>query len=305
MSNLEQIIKLRVVTIADAIRYSTRVAKGRSASAFRSSITSRQVAIVLVVGMCFTASGRGQGSPQSAAALMNEVVANELTDRVLQRKWEYLIDKRQGKQIITEEQVDTRDGPLYRVFAIDGTPLDYNQRQRDNARMDRLLNDPVQQVELKLAHDEDEAKLEKVLLLMPQAFLYEYDGVENNLLRIKFRPNTNYNPPTYEARVVHSLAGIIFVDQQHKRLAKLSGQLMDRVDFGYGLLGHIDRGGTIEIGRAQVDTSEWKTTFVNIQLSGRMVFFKTISKQEYETRSHFRAVSGNLSLIAARQLLAR
>jgi hypothetical protein len=224
---------------------------------------------------------------------------------VQQRNWEYLVDKREGKQIITEEQVDTKDGPLYRVLAIDGVPLDHNQRQQDNARMDQLLNNPVRQLKVKLAHDEDEAKLEKMLRLMPQAFLYDKDGMEGNLLRIKFRPNANYDPPTYEAKVVHSLAGTIFVDPQHKRLAKFSGRLLDRVEFGYGFLGYIDQGGTVEIGRVQVDTSEWKTTFVNIQLSGRMVFFKTVSKQEYETRSNFRSVSENLSLILASQLLAR
>ena len=171
--------------------------------------------------------------------------------------------------------------------------------------MDRLLNDPEQQLKLKLAHDEDEAKLEKMLRLMPQAFLYDYDGIENSLLRVKFRPNVNYNPPTYEARVVHSLAGTIFVDLQHKRLVKFSGRLINRVEFGYGFLGYIDQGGTVEIGRTLVDASEWKTTFVNIQMSGRMVFFKTISKQEHETRSNFRPVSGNLSLRAASLLLAR
>lgn len=271
----------------------------------RNPMSSCRLAIVLAVGVCFVAPGRGQSPPISAAALMNDVVANELTDRVQQRKWEYLIDKRAGKQIITEQQVDTKDGPIYRVLAIDGTPLNHDQRQQDNARMDRLLHDPAQQLKLKIAHDEDEAKLEKVLRLMPQAFLYDYDGMEGNLLRIKFRPNTNYNPPTYEARVVHSLAGTIFIDLQHKRLAKFTGRLMNRVEFGYGLLGAIDQGGTIEIGRRQVDNSDWKTTFVNIQLSGRIVFFKTINKQEYETRSGFRAVSGDLSLIAASQLLTR
>jgi hypothetical protein len=304
MSNLKQITKLRAATIANAIRDFIRVATSTNTTVFRNPISLRPVAMVLVVGVCFATSGRGQSSLQSAAALMNEVVANELSDRVQQRKWEYLVDKREGKQIITEEQVDTKGGPLYRVLAIDGVPLDHNQRQQDNARMDRLLNDPVQQLKLKLAYDEDEAKLEKVLRLMPQAFFYNYDGVESNLLRIKFSPNTNYNPPTYEARVVHSLAGTIFVDLQHKRLAKFSGRLMNRVEFGYGLLGYIDQGGTIEIGRVRVDTSEWKTTFVNIQLSGRMVLFKTISKQEYETRSDFRAVSSDLSFIAASQLLA-
>ena len=39
-------------------------------------------------------------------------------------------------------------------------------------------------------------------------------------------------------------------------------------------------------------------------LPGNILAFKTISKQEYETRSDFRAVSGDLSLIEASQLLA-
>jgi hypothetical protein len=69
-------------------------------------------------------------------------------------------------------------------------------------------------------------------------------------------------------------------------------------------LGHIDNGGTIEIGRVQVGPLQWKTALINIHLSGRLVLFKTISKQEYQTRSDFRAVSGDLSLLEASQLLA-
>jgi hypothetical protein len=76
------------------------------------------------------------------------------------------------------------------------------------------------------------------------------------------------------------------------------------VEFGFGFFGHIDNGGTIEIGRVQPGPSEWKTALINIQLSGRM-FFKTISQQEYETRSDFHEVSGDLSLLEASQLLAR
>jgi len=56
--------------------------------------------------------------------------------------------------------------------------------------------------------------------------------------------------------------------------------------------------------RVQVGPSQWKTTLINIQLSARLVFFKTITKQEYETRSDFRAVSGDLSLLEGSRLLA-
>jgi len=163
-----------------------------------------RLTIAFVLAVCITATGRDQLSTLPAVKLIDEVVANELTDRVQQRKWMYLIDKRQGKQTLTEEQVDTKDGPFYRVLAIDGIPLDSNQRQQDKARMDRLLHDPGLQLKIKQVHDEDEQKLEKLIRLLPEAFVYDYDGIEENLIRLKFRPNSNDNPPTYEARVAHS-----------------------------------------------------------------------------------------------------
>jgi hypothetical protein len=262
---------------------------------------ARLTAAFLLAISC-VAPAPAQSSPPLAADLVNAVVANELADRVERRKWMYLIEKRDGMQILTEEQVETKDGPLFRVLAIDGKPLDPDQRRQDNERIDRLLHDPGEQLKVKRAHDEDEQKLETLIRLMPVVFLYDYDGVEGTLVRVKFRPNPNYNPSTYEGRVVHSLAGTILIDPHQQRLTKLSGQLINPVEFGWGLLGHIDNGGAVEIGRIEVGPSEWKTALIDIQLSGRLVLFKTISKQEYETRSDFRAVPDDLSLSQANQL---
>lgn len=259
------------------------------------------IAVVWVVSAAALAQDHSSAAP--AGELINAVIANELRDRVLQRKWMYTIEKREGNQSLTEEQVETKNGPLYRVVALDGMPLTPDQRQQDNARIGRLLHDTSQQAKLKQQYDDDEQKLETLMRVMPNAFLYDYDGRDGNFVRLKFRPDPSYKPPNYEARVVHSLAGTVLIDSQQQRLAKLSGQLVDRVQFGYGVLGHIDTGGTIEIGRVQVGPSQWKTALLNIQLSGRMILFKTISKQQYETRSNFRAVAGDLSLSEANELL--
>jgi hypothetical protein len=97
---------------------------------------------------------------------------------------------------------------------------------------------------------------------------------------------------------------MVLIDPQQKRLAKFSGQSIENVQFGYGILGHIDKGGTIEMGRVQVGPSEWKTALINIRISGRVVFFKTIAKQQYETRSDFQPVSSDLSREQASRLLA-
>ena len=238
----------------------------------------------------------------TAGELVVAVVANEISDREKLQKWLCLIEKRAGKQTLTQMQVETKEGPLYRLLAIDGTALNLDQRQQDDARIGRLLKDPRQLQKLKQAQDEDEIKLQKLIGLLPEAFIYDYDGVEDNLLRVRFRPNPDYTPPTYEARVIHSLAGTILIDSEHKRLAKVAGQLMNRVDFGYGLLGRIDSG-TVELGRVPVGPQEWKTAFINIHFTGRLAIFKTISKDQYERRSEFRVVSSDLSLSDAKALL--
>ena len=238
----------------------------------------------------------------TAGELVNGVIANELSDREHLRKWIFTIEKRAGKQTLTEVQVESKDGPLYRLLAIDGTALSPDEQRQDDARIARLMKDPRPLLKLKQAEDEDELKLQRLLSLMPHSFVYEYDGVEENLLRVKFRPNPDYVPPTYEARVVHSLAGTVLIDPDHKRLARVSGQLMNRVDFGYGLLGRIDSG-SVEFARVEVGPQQWKTALINIQFSGRAVLFKTVSKDQYERRSDFRAVSSDLSLSDAKDML--
>ena len=262
----------------------------------------QRLAIAFLLAVTCAALAPAQNPAPSATALVNMVVANELADRVERRKWIYTVEKLDGKQKLTEEQVETKDGPIYRMLAIDGVPLNADQRQQDNARIDRLLRIPSEQLKVKRAYDQDEQKLESLMRLMPAAFLYEYDGGEGSLVRIKFRPNPNYSPSTYEARIVHSLAGSILIDAEQKRLAKLSGQLIQPVEFGFGLLGRIDNGGTVLIGRVEVGPSQWKTALIDIQMSGRLVIFKTINKRQHEVRSNFRPVPGDLSFSQANDL---
>ena len=106
-----------------------------------------------------------------------------------------------------------------------------------------------------------------------------------------------------ESKALQSMAGTILVNPQQKRLAHINGHLLENVDFGFGLLGRLAKGGTFEIERTQVSSSHWKTHLVDINVSGRMLLFKTISKQQHETRSDFEPVSSSLDLKQAEELL--
>jgi hypothetical protein len=277
-------------------------------SSFRGAYRSVSTASALTAGgfsagtIAIASESSDRSYTLTAGELIDAVVANELTDRAQLLKWICMIEKRTGKQTLTQLQVETKDGPLYRLLAIDGTALNPAERQRDDARIGSLVKDPAPLLKLKQAQYQDEIKLQKLMSLMPQAFVYDYDGVEENLLRIKFRPNPGYSPPTYEARVVHSLAGTILIDSERKRLTKVVGHLTNRVEFGYGLLGRIDNG-TLELERVEVAPQLWKTALINIHFSGKLAIFKTINKDQYERRSDFRTVSSDLSLSDAKDLL--
>src|ERR1035437_2494345 len=99
------------------------------------------------------------------------------------------------------------------------------------------------------------------------------------------------------------MAGTILVDPQQKRLAHLNGRLVGNVNFGFGILGRLAKGGTFEIERTQVSSSHWKTQLVDIQVSGRMLLFKTVSKQQRETRSDFELAPKDLDVRQAEDLL--
>jgi len=81
--------------------------------------------------------------------------------------------------------------------------------------------------------------------------------------------------------------------------------LAERVDFGYGLLGHVEKGGTFEIHRRQVSAEHWKTDLVEVHVQGKILMLKTVSKDQREARMDFRAVPKDTTLAEARDMLSQ
>jgi hypothetical protein len=234
---------------------------------------------------------------------MKDVVANELTDRAEQNNWMYRVTKVVEQQTLTQLEVETKDGPVHRLLAINDTPLDSAQQKQETVRLEQLIRDPSQQLAVKKQYDADERRLQNLVRLLPSAFLFQYDGWDGSYLRLDFWPDPAFVPPTMESKALQSMAGTILVDPQQKRLAHLNGRLVENVNFGFGILGRLAKGGTFEIERTQVSPSHWKTHLVDIQVSGRMLLFKTISKQQHETRSDFESVPKDLDVRQAEDLL--
>lgn len=226
------------------------------------------------------------------AVLVREVVYNELHDHQQHGYWRYWIER----QDRLSEQIETAEGPVVRLVSAGGHPLSAQAEREESQRLDHLLASPDERVRHRQAWAEDEKRIGRIVALLPDAFLYEYAGEESGCYRLRFRPNPAYPPHGIEARIFHAMHGELWVDARMKRLARLDGTLEDNVDFGYGLLGRLYKGGWFRLERTQVSATDWKTARLEVHMNGRALLLKTIARETSETRRGFTPVPAGLTL---------
>jgi len=265
---------------------------------------SRTIVFLAACGLVPTAICHAQATTPATRQLIKDVAYNEMHDRERDSFWAYDIEQKIGQNSYAKRQVETQEGPIFRVLEENGKPLTNAESRKEQARLEHLINNPGALARNREDHRQDEERVERLIKLMPDAFLFEQEGQSSgDMVTFRFRPNPAFIPPTYEARVFHGMAGTIEINQRLKRFVAMHGTVIDRIDFGYGLLGYVDKGGRFEVHRQQVSATRWKTDLVDVHVAGRVILFKSVSKDHHEVRSDFQAVPTDISLDDAKRLL--
>jgi len=249
----------------------------------------------------------GSLSPAQAQVLINRALANEL--RVAQdsrHPMSYTLRKITPRLTITKQIVETKDGDVARLTSLFDKPLSATAEQQEEARLDTLLSNPGMQHHRKLSEDADTARALKVLRVLPYAFYFQYAGATDSpsgtVVKFTFKPNPNFSAPDLETQALTEMSGEILVDSALERVTRLDGHLDQDVDFGWGILGRLNKGGWIRIDQAEVGGNQWRTVHFKMQMSGRVVF-KTRVFDTSEDESGFRPVPLGTSYQQAIQML--
>ena len=269
-------------------------------------------ALLLVVPWCL---GQETSSPQiSANDLVRETVAREVaaanaTD--VKHMFRSLRQTPKGSQ--THLYVETNDAMAGMLIAVNGQPLSPQQEQAEKDRLAWLLNNPDQLRKKRTREKEDADRSLRIVKAMPDAFRYEYAGTENAeaglgkmgdaLVRLKFTPNPSYTPPTHVEQVLEGMQGYLLIDANARRLARIDGNLFRDVTFGWGILGHLDKGGHFRVQQADVGDGAWEITAMSLRMTGKILVFKSLSMIYDESFSDFRRVPSNLSFAGGVELL--
>jgi hypothetical protein len=251
------------------------------------------------------AAGLPQPSQAEAAiaadplALVRRAAANELRaidDRVAQgpAPVRFVLYKEDEKGSTSKEIVQTRDGSVARLVAINGKPLTVEQEEIEAARLRRLLEQPDLQARRRKREKDDAERAQKIVHVMPDAFLYTYEGMvpgpNGPAIRLSFKPKPGFDPPDQETRVAVGILGELWIDQAQERMVRLDAHLFEDVDFGWGILGRLYKGGSIRIENADVGNHNWQLQRMKLDLTGKALMVKTLTFRITENGSGYESV---------------
>jgi hypothetical protein len=109
-------------------------------------------------------------------------------------------------------------------------------------------------------------------------------------------PNPQFKPPTWESRVFSAMEGSMRIEKSQHRIVSLQGRLVHTVRFCGGLCGSLSTGGTFDVERRETGQSIWQIVETHIHIHGTALFFKNISQEEDDQKTHFQLLPGNISL---------
>jgi hypothetical protein len=261
--------------------------------------------------------GQPQGQPGSGAA--NQAPPTEgqaMVDRALANEYKATRDAnhpmcyelvRTSPRLTTAKKIcETREGDVARLVALNGKPLSPSDEQNEETRLTELLGDPAKQRRRKQAEDEDEGRILKVLRALPTAFVYQDagtgEGPAGQVEKFTFKPNPGFSPPDLETQILTQMTGEIWIDPLHLRIVRLEGHLQQDVDFGWGILGRLNKGGWIVIEQADVGGGQWRTVHFQMKMSGRVVW-KTRVFDTTEDESGYEPVPAGLGYQKAIEML--
>ena len=212
----------------------------------------------------------------------------------------------EGSQI--KEYVETDAGTIARLISLNDRPLTPDQQAKENARLQNLVSNPSLQADRQRKQKDDEARVTRMVGALADAFNYEYDGTEtgkngDEVIRLRFQPNPNYDPPTRELKVYQGMQGKMWIDASTHRMVRLEATLFRDVEFGWGILGRLYKGGHFDIGQTDIGDGRYETTYMNLDFTGKVMMFKSLKIRDTETLSDFHRIPDNLTLAQGVEML--
>jgi hypothetical protein len=264
--------------------------------------------LVVIALALLNLPGHAQTGP---AALVRRAIQNRENSARTHRPLRYLLRKADDHRDTTKDIIETDQGFVARLIAVNNQPLTAEANQAELDRLNTLANHPELQEHRHQRELKDAGRVNRLMRLLPDAFLYRDQGTspcpagKGICHHLTFSPNPGFEPPDLEAGIFRGLAGEVWIDQTEERLTRLDAHVIANVDFGWGILGKLDKGGTIQLEQSDIGNHNWELTSMKLNLRGKALMLKSFDIQLTQQASHFSQVPPGVDYRRAIELLAK
>lgn len=208
-------------------------------------------------------------------------------------------DVQPGKDKYTIVVQTASHGTINRITRLNGKAIPLSQQQ---AKIERFVHSRQLQQKQHQNDQHDAKQVEQLLRMIPKAFLWSVQSENPQDITLSYKPNPSFHAPNEEDRVFAAMAGEMVLDRKEHRIIVFKGKLIHKVDFFFGLIGHMNKGGTFSVRRDEVDPHIWETVSTRTHINGHVLLFKTISQNEDDYDTHFKPAPKNLTLEQAAKI---
>lgn len=254
--------------------------------------------------LAITAAASANVHAQDVLSLVKRAVQVQIqADDTDHSCWIFHEVDRKPNDSVVQWVAQTHSADVIRVVAKNRHPVSAaDQRQQ----VQSFIHDSSAQAKQRQDQKQDDQRARSLLELLPVAFNWKLVNRNRKSTTLAFSPKASFNPPTREARVFSAMQGVLVLENRGNRIVEFKGNLIHDVDFGLGLLGKLNKGGTFRIERRDVGNGIWDITESHIHIQGHALIFKSISEEEDDVKTSFTREPDSVTLSqAASAVLSR
>ena len=272
--------------------------------------------ISLLAGVSLAQQSTVSSAPPEPGELVRKTVDNEIkASKDDSARFMFRSTKTTPKGSVTKIYIETKQATAGMVVAYNGKALTPEQRKAELARIDRFLKNPEELGKKRRQEQQDADRTLRIVRALPDAFLYEYAGQQQGsatvgkpgdpLVVLKFWPNPRYEAPSRVEQALTGMEGELLLDTRCHRLASIDGHLFKEVGFGWGILGHLDKGGHFLVQQQEITDNYWAISSMKLDITGKVLLVKSLVFSMTEVFSDFRPVPKDITFAQAVEMLEK
>jgi len=167
----------------------------------------------------------------------------------------------------------------------DGKPLDEKEQEKENERVRKRIEEHQKRQAKKEAKEEkakeqgkDEDKDDPGIEIFLRACQFVNPRRERfrgqDVLVFDFEPNPEFQPHKLAEKVVQKLAGVVWVDEKARDVARLEAYFVSDVKIAGGLLANLQKGTSFVFEQAYINNEVWLPTYMEGHVGARVLLLK-------------------------------